>query len=68
MDKKKHEVRGKNKKTPRKWVLPADADEYTRFSSIIMGRIKPETEHEKRIFQQAEEIAERGNAVDMLFN
>ena len=48
--------------------LPKDADEFTRASYLIMGRIKPETESDFKILKEAEEIAKSGRSVDNLFN
>lgn len=48
--------------------LPKDADEFTRTSYLIMGRIKPETESDFKILKEAEEIANSGRSVDNLFN
>lgn len=49
-------------------TLPKDADEFTRASWLIMGRIKPETKSDFKILKDAEEIAKNGKKVDMLFN
>lgn len=52
----------------KKYTLPEDADEFTRVSWLIMGRIKPETERDLKILKEAEEIAQKGGAVDIPFN
>ena len=69
MKKKEYiEISGIKVEKNKTYTLPKDADEFTRASWLIMGRIKPETESDFKILKEAEEIAKKGNSVDMLYN
>lgn len=48
--------------------LPEDADQYTRDSYIISGRIKPETEQEEKLVREAKEMMDKGITVEIPFN
>jgi hypothetical protein len=69
MNKKEYiEIAGIKVEKNKKYILPKDADEFTRASWLIMGRIKPETESEERLVKEAKEMMDKGITVEIPFN
>lgn len=69
MNKKEYiEIAGIKIEKNKKYILPKDADEFTRASWLIMGRIKPETESEERLVKEAKEMMDKGITVEIPFN
>ena len=69
MNKKEYiEISGIKVEKNKKYILPKDADEFTRASWLIMGRIKPETESEERLVKEAKEMMDKGITVEIPFN
>ena len=69
MNKKEYiEIAGIKIEKNNKYILPKDADEFTRASWLIMGRIKPETESEERLVKEAKEMMDKGITVEIPFN
>lgn len=67
-DKKYIEIGGHMVEVKKEHQLPEDADEFTRASWLIMGRIKPETESEERLVKEAKEMMDKGITVEIPFN
>ncbi len=67
-DKKYIEIGGYMVELKKEHQLPEDADEFTRASWLIMGRIKPETESEERLVKEAKEMMDKGITVEIPFN
>jgi hypothetical protein len=62
------EIAGIKVEKNKKYILPKDADEFTRASWLIMGRIKPETESDFKILKEAEEMKKKGIVIELPFN
>ena len=67
-DKKYIEIGGHMVEVKKEHQLPEDADEFTRASWLIMGRIKPETKSEERLVKEAKEMMDKGITVEIPFN
>ena len=67
-DKKYIEIGGHMVEVKKEHQLPEDADEFTRASWLIMGRIKPETESDFKILKEAEEMKKKGIVIELPFN
>lgn len=67
-DKKYIEIGGHMVEVKKEHQLPEDADQYTRDSYLIAGKIKPANESEERLVKEAKEMMDKGITVEIPFN